>query len=360
MKIGILTYHRTLNYGACLQAVATRIVLEKMGHEVCYVDYWPKYHQGKYKVFSWLVFINLSWKKRANYLWEQFRNRKFIICRAKNFAQFSSQYIIPYCRPLTESYDVVIYGSDQIWRKQKETKAYNPIYFGKNRIKAKKHISYAASMGVLPNNERDKTELQELVSNLDSISVREKDLQDMLCGMGFTNVSLTIDPTLLMSCREWNETIPASEYNDTKYVLVYGIGRASFDMREVNRYAQDHNCIVKVLQSNGTAEDTDTMITTAAPNTFIHLIKNSECIFTSSFHGLAFSIIYHKEFYASFVSQKVSRAQTLLSFLGLNDRLLSPNATIPSRKNINYDIVDNNLQIFREESLRFLKNNINI
>ena len=33
MKIGILTYHRSHNYGALLQAIATRIVLKKMGHD---------------------------------------------------------------------------------------------------------------------------------------------------------------------------------------------------------------------------------------------------------------------------------------------------------------------------------------
>lgn len=360
MKIGILTYHRTLNYGACLQAVATRIVLEQMGHEVYYVDYWPKYHEGKYKVFSWEVFMPLPWKRKIKYLWEQVRNRKYILRRANNFALFHAQFIIPYCRPLTEAYDVVVYGSDQIWRKQKETKAYNPMYFGKSQIKSKKHISYAASMGALPNNERDKAELQKLVSNLDNISVREQDLQTFLSDLGVKNVSLTIDPTLLLSACEWDKVIPASEYNGTKYVLVYGIGRASFDMGEVNRYAQEHGCVVKVLQSDGTAEDTDKLITTAAPEAFIQLIRNSECVFTSSFHGLAFSIIYQKEFYASFVPQKVSRAQSLISSLGLNDRLLSPNATIPNRKKINYEVVENKLQEFRAESLQFLKDNTNI
>ena len=39
MKIGILTYHRTYNYGGCLQALATRLVLEEMGHEVFYIDF---------------------------------------------------------------------------------------------------------------------------------------------------------------------------------------------------------------------------------------------------------------------------------------------------------------------------------
>ena len=52
MKIGILTYHRTLNYGGCLQALALRKALEEIGHEVYYVDYFPDYHKRQYSVFN--------------------------------------------------------------------------------------------------------------------------------------------------------------------------------------------------------------------------------------------------------------------------------------------------------------------
>ena len=52
MKIGILTYHRSHNYGALLQAIATRIVLKKMGHDAYYIDYWPDYHRRMYAIKS--------------------------------------------------------------------------------------------------------------------------------------------------------------------------------------------------------------------------------------------------------------------------------------------------------------------
>jgi len=357
MKIGILTYHRTLNYGACLQAVATRVVLEKMGHKVYYVDYWPKYHQGKYKIFSWKVFIPLPFKRKIRYVWGAIKHRKYIIRRANNFATFHNQYIIPFCKPLSETYDVVVYGSDQIWRKQKETKAYNPIYFGGRSIKAKKHISYAASMGSLPETEQDRSQVRELVSNFDKISVRENSLKNLLSELGIQNVTQSLDPTLLLSAREWNRIIPTPDYHGPKYVLVYGIGTVSFEMDEVKQYAQENKCIVKLLQSNGTATDTETLITTAAPDTFIYLVKNAECIFTSSFHGLAFSIIYQKEFFASFTQKKVSRAQSLLTTLGLKDRLLYPHTKIPSCKDINYKKVESLLQDMRIESMRYLTDN---
>ena len=44
MKIGILTFHRALNYGAFLQAYATKSFLGSNGFDAEMVDYWPKEH----------------------------------------------------------------------------------------------------------------------------------------------------------------------------------------------------------------------------------------------------------------------------------------------------------------------------
>lgn len=41
MKIGILTFHRSINYGAALQAFATKSLLQRHGHEVEIIDYFP-------------------------------------------------------------------------------------------------------------------------------------------------------------------------------------------------------------------------------------------------------------------------------------------------------------------------------
>ena len=54
MKIGILTYHRALNYGAFLQAFALKSFLEAHNHNVTIIDYWPDEHACAYKP----LFIN--------------------------------------------------------------------------------------------------------------------------------------------------------------------------------------------------------------------------------------------------------------------------------------------------------------
>lgn len=353
MKIGILTYHRTLNYGACLQALATRIVLEKLGHEVFYVDYWPRYHSQGYKAFSFKKFLKLpsvGWKLR--YIHSIGQRKK----RNDSFESFQKKYIIPYCKPDTEEYDIVLYGSDQIWRKQKSINGYDPVYFANNCLNAKKHVAFSASMGVLPNNDVDRNEIKSLLAKFDKISVREKDLLDLVKSFGYSSVILTLDPTLLLDSNDWDKTIPTSTYTGNPYVLVYCIGNAdAFNLESIRRYAVDRKLKVIILSGTPGMSYSNEYVTTASPFEFLGLIKNADTVFTSSFHGLVFSILYHKEVYASF-SHNSNRAKTLLDTLGLSDRLLQPSITIPNLKGIDYHYVEMMLKRQKESTLNFLIN----
>ena len=68
MKIGILTYHRSNNYGALLQAIALREILFNMGHEVTFIDYWPAYHRHVYMAFSLASMKYRSIKGNISYI----------------------------------------------------------------------------------------------------------------------------------------------------------------------------------------------------------------------------------------------------------------------------------------------------
>lgn len=351
MKIGIVTYHRTNNYGAVMQSLATRFVLEGMGHEVYYVDYWPNYHRKHYKYFSFRAFIKSLFSLNVLgylkvYVWKK---RRF-----DNFEVFFEKFIYPYCRPIDDTYDVVIYGSDQIWRKQKALGSYNPFYFGDNNIKTKQNISYAASMGILPDNDADKAKVKKLVSHLDRISVREEGLRQLLLSLGFENVSLSLDPTLLLTSMEWNKFLPTETYSGQRYALVYIMGPNAFDMNEVKKFTDSNGLKLIVLRGYATTKETDTNITSAGPYEFIRLIKNAEYVFSTSFHGLAFSIIYEKEFLTSFMSNS-GRAESLLNQLGIKGRLLPPKSHIPQDlPPIDYNTVRSKLETYRKEAFDFL------
>ena len=119
MKIGILTYHRSHNYGALLQAIALRKVLSDMGNEVFFIDYWPNYHRHMYALFSVKWLINRPGRKsKLLYIKDCLLHCSVRKQRKQNFDLFISHFILPYISSCDDSYDVIVHGSDQIWRKQ--------------------------------------------------------------------------------------------------------------------------------------------------------------------------------------------------------------------------------------------------
>lgn len=356
MNIGILTYHRSINYGALLQAIATRVVLQKMGQTTFYIDYWPKYHQNIYRLFSW---------KRLLRGWNVFRKVRYVLyvlrtyrskCRRKeNFNVFISKYIEPYCKPMGTKCDVVIHGSDQIWRKQPGIKKYNPIYFGENGIVAKQ-ISYAASMGELPQSEGDKEVVKELLANLDLISVREEPLKKFVECCGFS-AKLVLDPTLLLSAEEWISVLGLESKLSIpeKYLLFYNLKEGSFDTEAVRKFAELMGLKLIVLYGKAEVMDSDNVKTTCDPRGFIQLIKNASFVLTSSFHGLAFSLLFNKPFFAAF-SVGPDRASSLLDSLEIEGKLIAPMMKeLPVYTPIDYSNVNKLMAELRMNSLNFLR-----
>lgn len=354
MKIGILTYHRTNNYGACLQAIATRLVLEKMGHEAYYVDYWPDYHANTYKVFSFNNMKSKNLNGKIAYLLHAFSCLNEKRERIRNFDNFINQYIAPYCKPMSEHYDIVIYGSDQIWRKQSSLKDYNPVYFADIKAIANKHIAFSASMGILPDNTVDYEKIKRLIFNFDKIAVREDNLKELLDSMGYNGVKRVLDPTLLLSGDEWAKYLDLDKKVDSSYVLVYYITKTAFDMNAIREFAKSKGMTVKVICGNAAKSKDNNNLSTIGPKEFLSLFKNASYTFVTSFHGLAFSLIFEKQFFASFYNN-ANRAKTLLSMVGLVERLLPPKSILKDDSPIEYKLVRNRMCHERELSLEILK-----
>ena len=355
MKVGILTYHRSHNFGALLQAIALRSVLERMGHQTTFIDYWPSYHRRMYASFSisWLASCK-GLRNKISYLLGCLFNYKYRIRRISVFNSFIMENIGPYVSKLDEKYDIVVHGSDQIWRKQPIINSYNPFYFGKHNIKTLKKVSYAASMGVLPNTEEDKIAVRDYLSNLDVISVRETDLKNMLLSLGYKNVYMDVDPTLLLTRKEWIEMFHLKCNKDR--IAVYYKLQDSFDINELQRFAHSLGLTLKVIHCRMEKAHGVNDLFFLDPKQFLEYIYIADIVFTSSFHGLVFSILFHKPFFASFI-ENAGRASSLLSTLSLSDHLLTPKSLLPDcLEPIDYKKVDKSLKILRNSSLSRLSN----
>lgn len=358
MKIGILTYHRAHNYGALLQAIALRKVLLNYGHEVWYIDYWPEYHQKMYAHAASgnvQAIIQGGFKRVLSFLAYSLLAKKRYERRYSLFDSFIKENIIPFCKDYSSSnkYDIIIYGSDQIWRRQTELSwKFDRVYFGDNILWADRHIAYAASMGEIILSEDDKAFLIKNLERFSKIYVREDDLNEILKDLGL-KCATVLDPVFLLSPQEWERYFIIKKLYKERYVLYYRLMRDSFDEQRIRLFASKNNLKLIVLDGS-VRRNNRNALTAIKPEEFISLIKYAEFVFTSSYHGLVFSLIYNKQFFASFVRNK-ARAESLLNKVGLGSRLLEPGGTFPlSPDYIYYDNCNEITARLKEYSLNAL------
>lgn len=356
MKIGILTYHRCHNYGALLQAVAMRKVLGDIGNNVSYVDYWPYEHDQRYRIINKVYLNKVDLLHKMTYLGRIGKNLPNIKRRISVFRRFIDRHIDPYCESIDTQYDCVVYGSDQIWRKEPSLGIrIDSIYLGEGISDDISKISYAASMGVLNLEDSDYKELYKHLSKFTGVSVRENDLKNVVEKAGIKNVKQVLDPTLLLTKEDWMDLLKIKPVRKRGYVLYYGLMPGSFDEDELRKFARKRN--LEFVELKGTADTLfpkKNVYSFAGPEEMLSLIANADYVFTSSYHGLVFSLIFQKEVYAAFKTN-AGRAKTLLDSLNISGRLLSPNTKVCEVDKIPYNLVASRMAGLRSDSLSWIE-----
>lgn len=362
MKIGILTFHCAHNYGAVLQCYATQEFLKSKGHDVEIINYCPEYLLRPYRLFD-KSYISRGGVKRifknivqeiiifpTRYTrWRVFQ--RFINHRLSLSKPFKDLSSIP------DSYDVYIVGSDQIWN-PKITCGFDEVYFCNFSFQKekKRYVAYAASMESESLPVETHSFYIERLKRFDAISVREKNLQELLSPLADKSIEHVLDPTLMIPSNVWNQFITPSSRKE-KYVLVYQV------MPDENtlRIARDLACQLKagiIVVGAWVSFYERSNYNDASPEEFINLVKNAACVVTTSFHGTAFSVILNRPFYTLTQGWNI-RSSSLLEKLGLLDRMISPTST-PIFSEIDYSDVNVKLDILRKESQDFLTSTLTI
>jgi len=363
MKIGILTYHRAENYGALLQAYATKTYLESLGHEVSFVDYWPKYHSDYFKVFSWKSFLHSSLKSKLVKLNRLMIMGHMLYKRKHTMQQFMHEQLGLSNQPeyedrksVTKKYDAVIYGSDQIWRKQHLGGVlFDDWYFGSDNVRADKKIVYAGSMGKIDTDDSDDIYVKEQMSHFDHIAVRESDLQIYLQRLGVEAVQV-IDPVFLLSKEQW-ESLFIPSFKKGRYILFYNLLNTQESVSFVKQLSKQTGLpIYEITKKTSFYSHYAHLINNASVGQFLGLVKGAEYVVSNSFHGVAFSLIFEKQFFAVGMEGKANRVISLLDSAGINDRYISSTQFKISVSQINYKIIDNRIEDIIMKSKSYLNN----
>lgn len=357
MKIGILTYHRSQNYGALLQALAMQQYLENLGNEVSFIDYWPDYHDEAYKLFSWDKFSDMGFKSKMKYL-----VRVVGTCVRHSLRQRNTRRFINDNLHITKdiNFDLVIYGSDQVWRKQpyRDFIRYNPVYFGEGLVETTHKIAYAASMGKIEYDEaKDKEFLTKGFSNFDAISVRESDLKDFIEKEFNISCKLVLDPVLLLTKEQWKSKTNSKYLPKGKYILYYRLQDTPETDKIVRQIVRQTGLsVVELRGCMSVGHYGKRYRFTADAQEFISLISGAEYVVTSSFHGTAFSIRFEKDFYIAAEIARPNRVKTLLKQVGLSDRMIEKEKIdlVNANNHIDYNVVNQRLQELVKDSQGWL------
>lgn len=242
--------------------------------------------------------------------------------------------------------DYYIAGSDQIFHPD----LCKPLFF-LDFLNEKKRLTYAASMGKTVVSESKEEAFKDLVSKIDTVSVREKEMVDVLSKYTSKDINVHIDPTFLTEKEVWRKY--EREYALKKpYILVYAIYWDRKLNRELKKLRKKTGYDIVLLGTGFSTVYGNKKIYDADPGQFLWLIDNAEAVVTSSFHGVAFSLIFNKKLSAVVNPALPSRINDLLDLLNVEKKEIT---SVLDFNLENYNQINEQIEKERNRSITYLK-----
>lgn len=348
-EIGILTFHRTTNFGSVLQTYGLFRQIEKMGYNPVIIDYRcpaiekrenlqrKKDYSSIKSIAKELVFQPVV-KKKGEEL-ESFVHQKMKLSKAYNKKTI---------RETQDCFSKFFVGSDIVWGL--DITENDTTYFLDFVSDKSKKFAFSSSVGHRAVSENDMM-VKDYLFDFSQIAVREDDGAAWVNDLIGIRPSVVCDPTMLLTIDEWEEAISPSKIIAGKYVLVYFDNDNHKCSRDAYEYAIKRG--YKVFCINyGRSRDGIKAIRPTTLNEFLGLIKYAECVFTSSYHGLLFLLYYHKKlvYYTRAHKSRIISLEKVLNIHRCGDESIDF-----IDEEINYDAIDCNIESFREASKTVLR-----
>lgn len=359
MKIRTITCHDVYNAGASLQAYALMTFLKNRGHDVEIIDYKPSYLSHHYDLFyvpnpkynhGLLKVIYIILKLPQRLLSLKSKKKRDFDYFTNNYLKLTKRY--HRCEEMMNSFndvDIFFAGSDQIWNplfQNGHDKSFYLQFASQQSVKA----TYAASFAVEENIYPYSNEIKEWLLYLDKISVREKSGLEILKNYHISG-NVVLDPVFLLDFHQWNEIF--LKKTQEKMIFVYDFDNNDLIKNIALKLADKYNAIIVSSQHLGYE---DKILDNQGPIGFLTAIRDSICVISNSFHATAFSLIFHTEFYVVKRNENINtRMKDLLSMVDLSDRFISSMDSLPDNNYIDWNIVDQLINIKRTESIQYIQ-----
>jgi Polysaccharide pyruvyl transferase. len=370
--VAVITFHNSdNNYGGLLQCYALQKVLQLNGYNPYVINYRavPVINKSNLKkIFNLRLLIGFLKNKISLSKGKDSKQTKYNYQR--RFDDFRKEHIsiskesygnIDELRNNPPEADIYICGSDQIWNAPNNY--ISPVYFLNFGDPSVKRIAYAASFGKdRPNKSTLKT-FSNYLSKFNAVFVREKDICELCHSVDRKDAEVVLDPTLLLDKKYYLDIMDKDCFHDEKYLFAYILNVKSEQDIYWNKlpgYLSDYGLNIKKTLSNGCE------ILESIPNQFLTIpqwlsaISHSSSYITTSFHGVALSIVLEKKFLVFLISGELQygneRIITLLKQLGLENRIYRSDRDfqIQMEAEIDWEQVRQKLDRLRRKSLDLL------
>lgn len=323
-KIGILTFHRALNYGAIFQTYGLYKTIKKRGGDVSVIDYRAEFNENRFRRKT------VSELRNLRVLYSVLFKNSYKLYDRKVFEEFYSRMkYSPLCmkqdelKEICKEYNKIISGSDQVWNlacTEGDDSYFLPFISNKY-----KKIAYAASIGYSAIPEQYKMNYKTWMSQFLSISVREKSAVKSIEEIIKTKVEYVVDPTFLLSKEEWTKLAIYNRIPEEKYIFMYLMSEDKEIIRFAKKYAMKRN--MKIVYITERLFDLKGVLNfrNVTPEQWIGLIDKASVVITNSYHGTVFSINFQKQFFSNLIPRSIAneRISSVLHEYNLENRLIS-------------------------------------
>lgn len=375
-KIGILTFHYSNNYGGVLQSLSLYNIVKEFGYDVEIINYVPRAYKPHsiirnlgirknifHNKLKDLNIINIFRKiKLMNQYCESIKN-KFDVYKEKK-AKFSKQVNEDSLESILKNYSAIIVGSDQVWNPSQRK---SPIYFLNfgDKYQGKK-ISYAADSTIKDVGNGDIDILKSALSEFHNISVRNEHSFDFVKTIINKEVEVVADPTLLFDFRSNRERRDGQE----GYILTYVLGKEiegthSKAIEKIkSKYGNLPVYSIKIPTMNFELFPlADKVFYNLDPGEWLMMFENAKFVYTDSFHGVLFSLTYHKPFLAYYTEKlRATRFIDIGKRYGIADYIVQNTFDIDDKKSLDkapdFDSIDSIIMAQKESSMRFLEKSL--
>lgn len=389
MKIGIISinmYSKGLNFACPLHNYAFQQFLSQNGIDSTVISYKPIYfnnfnlrHPYDYYVEMCDNFVSKGREKTDPEEWERIsklreswgelyqererRYDKFQRFIDTNYVKTEECYDSDLLEIKDPGFDCYICCTDVIWKKEPNAGFDRGFFLASKAMENKWKISYAASRGVYHSDtEEDEKTFLHYIEDIDAISVREESLRDYLKENIENEVTMVVDPVLLLE-KEFYDKLLIKPAEKNYLFLYYVMEKAKDTIEQAIKYAKAHSLkIVEITDrplKNGRVKDYGEDIEVIynydmGIEEWLGYIKYADCVFTNSFHCCCFSILFEKQFYAGY--RHGDKVTHILEMFGLTDRRINKQSDIltTSLPDIDYSKVKPLLEKKRKESADFV------